>query len=322
MSEGHVTDEQQHDEAAVDAAQAEVVAEAEEIVNDGAIANDIADAEAVIQAEEALAEAEVADGVVTEEEAALDVKDVVQAEEAAVFEKVDEAVAEANVSEDDAEVVTEETALEANIADGELDALEQFKLELAMQEGDWYVVHSYAGYENKVRTNIETRAKSQDLEDVIFQVEVPIEEVIEIKNGQRKKVKRNKFPGYVLVRMDMENEAAWGVVRNTPGVTGFVGNAHQPIPLTEDEVVRILAPAPEVVTDEETGEPTGETVATPTTEIDVNVGDSVMVIDGPFATLNATISEINLDAQKITGLVEIFGRETPVELNFTQIQKN
>ncbi len=339
MSEGHVTDEQQHEEAANEAAEAEVVveaeeiadeatvedaaadvevvAEAEEIANEGEIASDIADAEAAIQAEEALAEAEVADGVATEEEAALDVKDVVQAEEAAVFEQVDEAAAEANASDDAAEVEADEAA-----ADGELDALEQFKLELAMQEGDWYVVHSYAGYENKVRTNIETRAKSQDLEDVIFQVEVPIEEVIEIKNGQRKKVKRNKFPGYVLVRMDMENEAAWGVVRNTPGVTGFVGNAHQPIPLTEDEVVRILAPAPEVVTDEETGEPTGETVATPTTEIDVNVGDSVMVIDGPFATLNATISEINLDAQKITGLVEIFGRETPVELNFTQIQKN
>lgn len=330
MSEGHVTDEQQHEEAAAvdsadevvdateQAAEDEAVVEAEEIVAEAEIAEDIADAEAVIQAEEVLAEAEVAEGVATEEEAALDVKDVVLEEEEAVFEQVDAAAAvAAEETESPAEVEAEEAA-----ADGELDALEQFKLELAMQEGDWYVVHSYAGYENKVRTNIETRAKSQDLEDVIFQVEVPIEEVIEIKNGQRKKVKRNKFPGYVLVRMEMEDERAWGVVRNTPGVTGFVGNAHQPIPLTEDEVIRILAPAPEVVTDEETGEPTGETVATPATEIDVNVGDSVMVIDGPFATLNATISEINIDAQKITGLVEIFGRETPVELNFTQIQKN
>lgn len=320
MSEGHVTDEQQQDEAAVDAAEADVVVEAEEITAEAEIADDIADAEAVIQAEEVLAEAEVAEGVATEEEAALDVKDTVLAEEEAVFEEVD-AAAEAS-TDDVTEDASDIDAEAGEVADGELDALEQFKLDLAMQEGDWYVVHSYAGYENKVRTNIETRAKFSDLEDVIFQVEVPIEEVIEIKNGQRKKVKRNKFPGYVLVRMDMENPDAWGIVRNTPGVTGFVGSAHQPIPLTEDEVIRILAPTPEVVTDEETGEPTGETVATPTTEIDVNIGDSVMVIDGPFATLNATISEINLDAQKITGLVEIFGRETPVELNFTQIQKN
>ena len=279
-----MTDEQQHEEVvAVDAAEAEVVSEAEVLD----------EAEVVDEAEE------------------------IAAEEAAT----DAAEAEVDAEIAVADEATEEEAEEAEVS-GELDALEQFKLELAMQEGDWYVVHSYAGYENKVRTNIETRAKFSDLEDVIFQVEVPIEEVIEIKNGQRKKVKRNKFPGYVLVRMEMENPDAWGIVRNTPGVTGFVGNAHQPIPLTEDEVVRILAPAPEVVTDEETGEPTGETVLTPTTEIDVNIGDSVMVIDGPFATLNATISEINIDAQKITGLVEIFGRETPVELNFTQIQKN
>lgn len=284
MSEAEVTDEQQHEEVvAVDAAEAEVVSEAEVLD----------EAEVVDEAEE------------------------IAAEEAAT----DAAEAEVDAEIAVADEATEEEAEEAEVS-GELDALEQFKLELAMQEGDWYVVHSYAGYENKVRTNIETRAKFSDLEDVIFQVEVPIEEVIEIKNGQRKKVKRNKFPGYVLVRMEMENPDAWGIVRNTPGVTGFVGNAHQPIPLTEDEVVRILAPAPEVVTDEETGEPTGETVLTPTTEIDVNIGDSVMVIDGPFATLNATISEINIDAQKITGLVEIFGRETPVELNFTQIQKN
>lgn len=294
MSEAQVTEEQPTE---ADVTEAEVVVEAEEIAAAAEDAEAAAESEVVEQATEIVEDAEAAD---VAPDAALETE----------TEATEEAAVEA-----------EELAAD-EVVDGELDALEQFKLELAMQEGDWYVVHSYAGYENKVRTNIETRAKSQDLEDVIFQVEVPIEEVIEIKNGQRKNVKRNKFPGYVLVRMYMDNEAAWGVVRNTPGVTGFVGNAHQPIPLTEDEVVRILAPAPEVVTDVETGEPTGETFAAATTEIDVAIGDSVMVIDGPFATLNATISEINLDAQKITGLVEIFGRETPVELNFTQIQKN
>ncbi|MFA7265765.1 MAG: transcription termination/antitermination protein NusG [Candidatus Nanopelagicales bacterium] len=192
--------------------------------------------------------------------------------------------------------------------------------------GDWYVIHSYAGYENKVKANIESRSKSLDMEDYIFQVEVPIEEVVEIKQGQRKTVKRNKFPGYVLVRMDLTDKTvdAWGTVRHTPGVTGFVGQAHDPIPLTLDEVVRILAPEPEKpVAPVSSGSKGGfEPEAATQTEIDVSIGDSVTVIDGPFATLHATISEINVDAQKITGLVEIFGRETPVELGFNQIQKN
>lgn len=309
-NETQVTDEQLHENEAM-AAEAEAVTEqlaeaAEAVIEAEEAALVAAEVEAIAEVVEAAAEQVIAESAdAAEIEEALEV--IVEAEAAVAVAEAVEAVA---VAEAIAEV------------DGALDALEQFKLDLAMQDGDWYVVHSYAGYENKVRTNIETRAKSQDLEDVIFQVEVPIEEVIEIKNGQRKLVKRNKFPGYVLVRMDMDHEQAWGIVRNTPGVTGFVGNAHQPIPLTEDEVIRILAPSPEIVTDEETGEPTGETSATPTTEIDVAIGDSVMVIDGPFATLNATISEINVEGQKITGLVEIFGRETPVELNFNQIQKS
>jgi transcriptional antiterminator NusG len=166
-----------------------------------------------------------------------------------------------------------------------------------------------------VKTNLESRIASLNMEEEIFQVEVPMEEVTEIKNGQRKLVRRNKFPGYVLVRMDL-TDGSWGTVRHTPGVTGFVGHGHTPAPLSLDEVVAILAPAPE----KKAGAPAATTGEV--TVVDFSVGDSVTVIDGPFATLHATISEINADAQKVTGLVEIFGRETPVELGFSQIQKN
>lgn len=191
--------------------------------------------------------------------------------------------------------------------------------------GRWYVVHSYAGYENKVKTNIETRISTMNMEDYVFQVEVPMEEVTEIKGGVRKQVRRTKFPGYVLVRMDLTDES-WGVVRHTPGVTGFVGHGHSPSPLSLDEVTAILAPAPE-----KKAVPAGaaaaagglgEAATAAPISIDFTVGDSVTVVDGPFATLHATISEINIEAQKVTGLVEIFGRETPVELAFGQIIKN
>ena len=164
-----------------------------------------------------------------------------------------------------------------------------------------------------MKTNLESRTVSLNMEDFIFQVEVPMEDVVEIKNGQRKNVKRNKFPGYVLVRMDLTDES-WSAVRNTPGVTGFVGHAHQPTPLTLDEVVAILAPAAE--------KKAGTAAATQVEVLDFAVGDSVTVVDGPFATLQATIHEINADTQRVKGLVEIFGRETPVELSFSQIQKN
>jgi transcription termination/antitermination protein NusG len=190
---------------------------------------------------------------------------------------------------------------------------DEYRDALRRAPGDWYVVHSYAGYENRVKTNLETRITSLNMEDFIFQVEVPQEEVVEIKNSQRKTVKRNKFPGYVLVRMDLTNES-WGAVRNTPGVTGFVGNSHEPFPLTIDEVVKILAPEQEKAA--------GGKAPAEVKVLDFEVGDSVTVIDGPFATLQATINEINPDAQKVKGLVEIFGRETPVELSFNQIQKN
>ncbi len=207
-----------------------------------------------------------------------------------------------------------------------LDPLAAFRDEMSSLPGDWYVIHSYAGYENKVRTNLTSRVTSLNMEDYIFQVEVPIEEVLEIKNGQKKLVKRNKFPGYVLVRMDLTDES-WGTVRHTPGVTGFVGQAHQPLPLSLDEVVTILAPepeaAPEALAPAASGGPARQAAApAKVIEIDLSPGDSVTVIDGAFATLHATVSEVNVEGQKITGLVEIFGRETPVELRFDQIQKN
>ena len=224
------------------------------------------------------------------------------------------------------EVVLVTEAQESAVETAAVDPLEAFREEMAAAPGDWYVIHSYAGYENKVKANLLTRATSLNMEDYIFQVEVPIEEVVEIKNGQKKQVKRNKFPGYVLVRMDLTDES-WGTVRHTPGVTGFVGHAHQPLPLSLEEVVAILAPEPEVVVEpisagsggsgaKATGKPAK------VVEIDLSPGDSVTVIDGAFATLHATVSEINIEGQKITGLVEIFGRETPVELRFDQIEKN
>lgn len=250
-------------------------------------------------------------------------------------EAIDAAAAEELVDDVEAEVVAEELAeaeaeaevvleaedivLEAEIE--EEDPVVAFREQMRTAPGDWYVIHSYAGYENKVKGNIETRISTMNMEDYIFQVEVPMEEVTEIKSGVRKLVRRNKFPGYVLVRMDLTDES-WGAIRHTPGVTGFVGHGHQPAPLSLDEVVGILAPAPEKKA-ATPGSPatSGGSTSVPV-EIDFAVGDSVTVVDGPFATLHATVSEINIEAQKVTGLVEIFGRETPVELAFSQINKN
>jgi transcriptional antiterminator NusG len=214
------------------------------------------------------------------------------------------------------EVVADEVV--ADDVDDAVDPLEEFRAALRSQPGEWYVVHSYSGMENRVKANLESRISSLNMEDYIFQVEVPTEEVAEIKAGQRKLVNRVRFPGYVLVRMEL-TDASWGAVRNTPAVTGFVGNAHQPQPLTLDEVEGWLAPTFEQPA--AAAATSGGAPRTPTEVADFVVGDSVMVIDGPFASLHATINEINIDAQKIKGLVEIFGRETPVELSFTQIQK-
>ncbi|HZZ97945.1 MAG TPA: transcription termination/antitermination protein NusG [Jatrophihabitantaceae bacterium] len=188
------------------------------------------------------------------------------------------------------------------------------------QFGDWYVVHSYAGYENKVKTNLESRIQSLDMEDYIFQVEVPTEEVVEIKNGKRQQVQRKVFPGYILVRMDL-NDESWGAVRNTPGVTGFVGATSRPSPLTLDEVVRILAPQTQKAAQAQPGKAGAASADKPAVTVDYNVGESVTVMDGPFATLPATISEIDPVHQKLHVLVSIFGRETPVELAFSQVAK-
>jgi transcription termination/antitermination protein NusG len=202
------------------------------------------------------------------------------------------------------------------------DPVDELRAALAAAPGEWYVVHSYAGYENKVKANLETRIQTLDVEDYIFQVEVPTEEVTEIKNGQRKQVQRKVLPGYILVRMEL-NDASWSAVRNTPGVTGFVGATSRPSPLTLDEVLKFLAPRvsqPKVPVG--AGKHTGSVGgAKPTIEVDYEVGESVTVMDGPFATLPATISEVNVDAQKLKVLVSIFGRETPVELSFNQVAK-
>jgi transcriptional antiterminator NusG len=207
----------------------------------------------------------------------------------------------------------------------ELDPAEEMRAALRRAPGDWYVVHSYAGYENKVKTNLETRVQTLDVEDYIFQVEVPTEEVTEIKNGQRKQVQRKVLPGYILVRMEL-NDQSWGAVRNTPGVTGFVGATSKPSPLTIDEVVKFLLPRTEAAKPAAAGRAGAGTGAAAgsgkaTVEVDFEVGESVTVMDGPFATLPATISEVNVDAQKVKVLVSIFGRETPVELAFSQVSK-
>jgi transcriptional antiterminator NusG len=211
-------------------------------------------------------------------------------------------------------VVTE--TLEA-AAEHDEDPAEALRSTLRAQFGDWYVIHSYAGYENKVKTNLESRITSLDMEDYIFQIEVPTEEVTEIKNGKRTQVNRKKLPGYLLVRMDL-NDESWGAVRNTPGVTGFVGATSKPSPLSIDEVVNLLVPA---VTEKPAAAAEAAPAASATAVVEFEVGESVTVMDGPFATLPATINEINPEQQKLQVLVSIFGRETPVELSFTQVSK-
>ncbi|MFC7814788.1 MULTISPECIES: transcription termination/antitermination protein NusG [unclassified Streptomyces] len=242
--------------------------------------------------------------------------DTPDADEAAEAETPDADEAETDeAGADEAEAAPEEP---------ELDPIEALRRELRVLPGEWYVIHTYAGYENRVKTNLEQRAVSLNVEDYIFQAEVPQEEVVQIKNGDRKTIRQNKLPGYVLVRMDLTNES-WGVVRNTPGVTGFVGNAYDPYPLTLDEIVKMLAPEAEEKAAREAAEAEGKPTPQRKVEVqvlDFEVGDSVTVTDGPFATLQATINEINADSKKVKGLVEIFGRETPVELSFDQIQKN
>jgi transcriptional antiterminator NusG len=222
---------------------------------------------------------------------------------------------------DDADDVAEGDADTTGEA-AEADPVEEMRAALRRAPGDWYVVHSYAGYENKVKTNLETRVQTLDVEDYIFQVEVPTEEVTEIKNGQRKQVQRKVLPGYILVRMEL-NDQSWGAVRNTPGVTGFVGATSRPSPLTHDEVIKFLLPKVEPKQAAASGGKSDVAAGAgkSAVEVDFEVGESVTVMDGPFATLPATINEVNVDAQKLKVLVSIFGRETPVELAFSQVSK-
>jgi transcriptional antiterminator NusG len=230
---------------------------------------------------------------------------------------------EAAAATDDVAVVDDGEALddadtdadaEAKAAEEELevDPVEEFKRQLRAMPGDWYVIHSYAGYENRVKTNLENRIGSLNMEDFIFQIEVPVHKVTEIKQGKRQQVQEKVLPGYILVRLELTDES-WAVVRNTPGVTGFVGLSSRPSPLSLQEVANLLAPEPE--------EQAKQAEAKSLPKVDYEVGESVTVMDGPFATLPATVNEINPDTQKLKVLVSIFGRETPVELSFEQVAK-
>jgi transcriptional antiterminator NusG len=242
------------------------------------------------------------------------------AAEAALADDADDAD-EAEGADADAAPATETEASETEASETEQDAdgqaeadpVSEFKSDLRRLPGDWYVVHSYAGYENRVRTNLESRTQSLNMEDYIFQIEVPTHEVTEIKGGKRQQVQEKVLPGYILVRMDLTDES-WAAVRNTPGVTGFVGLSSRPSPLSLDEVAVLLAPEPE-----EKAAKKAETLRA--AAVDFEVGQSVTVMDGPFATLPATVNEINPDTQKLKVLVSIFGRETPVELSFDQVSK-
>lgn len=270
------------------------------------------------QAEAAdLAAGEPAEQAAVNVEAEESDEDAAEAAESVEDEADDESAAEAEADDESADEEEAEPA-------APVDPVAALREELRTLPGEWYVIHTYAGYEKRVKANLEQRAVSLNVEEFVYQAEVPEEEIVQIKNGERKNVRQNKLPGYVLVRMDLTNES-WGVVRNTPGVTGFVGNAYDPYPLTLDEIVKMLAPEAEEKAAREAAEAEGKPAPSRKVEVqvlDFEVGDSVTVTDGPFATLQATINEINADSKKVKGLVEIFGRETPVELSFDQIQKN
>ena len=332
MTEYHVSDEYDEsveaeglvDETPADEVEATpadedaLVAEAAE--NDPA---DEADSVDEVEALDEVDEAEVADEPVADEPDADEAAeaepgdDVVEADEVSAAEPVFEAPAA--LAEVDDEPVADDEPAEA------ADPLEEFRRELWAKPGDWFVVHTYSGMENRVKANLENRIHSLNMEDYIHEIVVPTEEVAEIKNGQRKMVKRTVLPGYVLVRMDLTDES-WAAVRHTPSVTGFVGHSHQPVPLSMAEVESMLAPAVTAAAEAEAaaagGSGSGATQSKKPIEVaDFSVSDSVMVVDGPFATLHATITEINAEAQRVKALVEIFGRETPVELSFSQIEK-
>lgn len=281
-----------------------------------------------VETEETPADAEatpVADEVtspdaVEDTDAAVDVEET-PADDTEIPTEVDSDETPEDEADADADAVEGEDA-----EDAEVDPLEAFREELWAKPGDWFVVHTYSGMENRVKSNLENRIISLNMEDYIHEIVVPIEDVVEIKNGQRRTRTKPSLPGYVLVRMDLTDES-WSTVRHTPSVTGFVGHSHQPVPLSMAEVENMLAPSVIAKAEAEAvaaGTPTkgGSTTAKKQIEVaDFDISDSVMVVDGPFATLHATITEINAESQRVKALVEIFGRETPVELSFSQIQK-
>ncbi|MFE3880717.1 transcription termination/antitermination protein NusG, partial [Kitasatospora sp. NPDC059146] len=286
--------------------------DADETVREADVAAELDAAELAVDAESAEQVVDAVDSDEDEVEAYDEAEAGEPAEEAALHVEVDEELAaeesvdEEPAEDEDAEALEAEDAEEE--AEVEVDPVAKFREDLRFMPGEWYVIHTYAGYENRVKQNLEQRAVSLNVEEYIFQAEVPQEEVVQIKNGDRKTIRQNKLPGYVLVRMDLTPES-WGVVRNTPGVTGFVGNAYDPYPLTLDEVVKMLAPDVERQAAKEAGKPS-PVKPSEIQVLDFEVGDSVTVTDGPFATLQATINEINPDSKKVKGLVEIFGRET------------
>jgi transcriptional antiterminator NusG len=256
---------------------------------DGGLADDVTVADAS------------ADGAATEDEAT---------DDAAAEDGATDEAAETGGDEDTED--TEDTEDKAAEEELDVDPVEEFMRQLRAQPGDWYVIHSYAGYENRVKTNLENRIGSLNMEDFIFQIEVPVHNVTEVKQGKRQQVSEKVLPGYILVRLELTDES-WAVVRNTPGVTGFVGLSSRPSPLSLHEVASLLAPEPE--------EQAKQAEAKAAPKVDYEVGESVTVMDGPFATLPATVNEINADTQKLKVLVSIFGRETPVELSFEQVAK-
>jgi transcriptional antiterminator NusG len=286
---------------------------------DGSGAADRADdaapggADVVAESEDSVAAAaDGADALAADDSLAAD--DAVTADDAtgAAGDTADDDTADDDTADDD--TADDDTADDDTADDDTADSVqEEFMRELRMLPGDWYVVHSYAGYENRVKTNLESRIQSLNMEDYIFQIEVPVHQVTEIKGGKRQQVSEKVLPGYILVRMDLTDES-WAVVRNTPGVTGFVGLSSRPSPLMLSEVSSLLAPEPEPSAKQAAE---AARAATP----DFEVGESVTVMDGPFATLPATVNEINPEAQKLKVLVSIFGRETPVELSFDQVTK-
>jgi transcriptional antiterminator NusG len=279
------------------------------------------EAEASVEPIEAIDESPEATAADTSDEAAETVVDEDEVSEETADEDVED------VTDEVVDEAADEPAEDAADEDAEdEDPLEEFRRTLWAKPGDWFVVHTYSGMENRVKANLENRIISLNMEDYIHEIVVPTEEVAEIKNGQRKLVKRTVLPGYVLVRMDLTDES-WAAVRHTPSVTGFVGHSHQPVPLSMTEVENMLAPAVVAAAEAEAAAagkpaPAGTTASKKPIEVaDFGVADSVMVVDGPFATLHATITEINAESQRVKALVEIFGRETPVELSFNQIQK-